>query len=113
LIVTALFFILGNELVFFYDAALHSFFIGFVFSMIFSHAPIILPAILKTPIKIYRPALYVWFALLQLTLITRIVAAMTGDFELRKWSGMANGIVILLFFITVAVTLFSERGKRF
>jgi hypothetical protein len=112
LLVTALLFIAGNELVFFYDAALHSFFIGFVFSMIFSHAPIILPAVLKMPVKIYRPVLYIWVALLQLSLITRIVAAITGDFDLRKWSGILNGVVILLFFVSVAITLLSEKRKN-
>ena len=112
LIITALFFILGNELVFFYDAALHSFFIGFVFSMIFSHAPIILPAIIKMPLKIYRPVLYLWFVLLQLTLITRVVAAINGNFELRQWSGMTNGVVILLFFVTIIITVISEIRKK-
>ena len=30
-----------------YDAALHAFFVGFVFSMVFGHAPVILPAVLR------------------------------------------------------------------
>jgi hypothetical protein len=38
-----------------YDAMLHSIFLGFVFSMIFAHAPIILPTItgLSLPSKIF------------------------------------------------------------
>lgn len=34
-----------------YDAILHSVFVGFVFAMIFGHAPIIIPALLKVPLR--------------------------------------------------------------
>ncbi|MEW5988412.1 MAG: hypothetical protein AB1791_17415, partial [Chloroflexota bacterium] len=40
-----------------YDAMLHTLFLGFVFSMIFGHAPLILPAILPVTIP-YRPLFY-------------------------------------------------------
>lgn len=37
-----------------YDALLHSLFVGFVFAMIFGHAPIIVPALLRLPLSISR-----------------------------------------------------------
>lgn len=95
-----------------YDAVLHSFFIGFVFSMIFSHAPIILPAVTRLPVKIYRPVLYLWFVLLQLTLLLRIVGDVTGNALTRKTGGIANGVVILLFFLTVAFLFKKEIVRR-
>jgi hypothetical protein len=36
-----------------YDAFLHSIFVGFVFSMIFAHAPIILPAVTGLPLTFH------------------------------------------------------------
>lgn len=95
-----------------YDAILHSFFIGFVFSMIFSHAPIILPAVTKLPIKIYRPVLYLWFFILQASLLTRIIADLLGNVTIRKWSGMINGISILCFFVTIVFTVRQELTKK-
>jgi hypothetical protein len=112
LLITAVVIAMQDHFIFGYDALLHSFFIGFVFSMIFSHAPIILPAILKLPIKIYRPVLYAWFILLQLSLVVRIISDFLAEITCRKYAGLANGITILLFFITVAITVRTELLRR-
>ena len=112
LLVTAFFLMAGNVNAFYYDATLHSFFIGFVISMIFSHAPIILPAVLKLPVKPYRPVLYVWFLLMQLSLITRMIADVKAMPLVRKYAGMINGLTLLLFFITIAVVVNGELKKR-
>jgi hypothetical protein len=112
LLVTAILLPVQQQLLFGYDAFLHSFFLGFVFSMIFSHAPIILPAIAKLPVKIYRPILYAWFGLLQVSLIVRIIADVNADSTCRSYAGLVNGITILLFFITVALIVRREVGKK-
>lgn len=112
LLITAAFFFTASLFSFSYDAALHSFFIGFVFSMIFSHAPIILPAILKKPIKVYQPVLYVWFYLLQTSLILRMVGDVSEKTALRRWGGLLNGVVMLLFFATIAVIILQQLHKR-
>lgn len=112
LLVTAAGLVLGHRFAFGYDAALHSFFIGFVFSMIFSHAPIILPAVLKLPVKLFRPSLYAWFILLQGALILRIIGDVVTDVSIRRVGGLLNGVAMLLFFINVAVILKQELGKR-
>ena len=112
LLITAFFLSAGNVNAFYYDATLHSFFIGFVISMIFSHAPIILPAVLKLPVKPYRPVLYIWFVLIQLSLITRIIADVLIMPVVRKWSGMVNGITLLIFFLSIAILVKIELSKR-
>jgi hypothetical protein len=80
----------------FYDAALHSVFVGFVISMIFGHAPIIFPAILGSPVT-YRPAFYIHLVLLHLSLLIRLLGDLANQFEIRRWGGLLNEIAILLF----------------
>jgi hypothetical protein len=111
LVISGVMLLIWQNIPFGYDAMLHSFFIGFVFSMIFSHAPIILPAVIKKPIRIYRPILYYWFGLLQLSLGSRIVADVYGFIEMRKISGLVNGISLLIFFVTIAATSIAEIRK--
>jgi hypothetical protein len=112
LLFTAAIMSIANQLPLGYDLVLHSFFIGFVFSMIFSHAPIILPAVLKLPVKLYRSLLYLWFALLQLSLIVRITGNVLADPALRKWGGILNGLSILGFFVSVFIIVRIELKKR-
>jgi hypothetical protein len=95
-----------------YDAILHSFFIGFVCSMIFAHAPIILPAVLSIPNKLFHPVLYMWGFLLQASLLTRVYADLSGWSALRLWSGKINGIVFLGFMATMLVLLYLDHNKR-
>ena len=112
LIITAVFLFSGDVNAFWYDATLHAFFIGFVFSMIFSHAPIILPAVLKLPVKPFRPILYIWFSILQASLITRIAADYFIEIEIRRWAGMMNGLIILSFFINMAIIIKTELKQK-
>ncbi len=91
-----------------YDAVMHSFFLGFVFTMIFAHAPIVFPAILNVKLT-YSNVFYTHLILLHLSLIYRIVA----DWQLmpggRILGGWLNGVAILLFFIN---TLTSVQKKE-
>lgn len=86
-----------------YDAFLHSIFLGFTFSMIFGHAPIIFPAILKMPMTFY-PIFYLHLALLHLSLLIRLYSDLFYSQQGRLWGGMLNGAAIILFF---AMTIFS------
>jgi hypothetical protein len=79
-----------------YDAVLHALFLGFVFSMIFGHAPIILPAVLKVPLA-FSPTFYVPLLLLHLSLLLRVVGDLTGWIAVRQWAGLINVVVLLLF----------------
>ena len=54
-----------------YDAMLHTIFLGFVFSMIFAHAPIILPTITGLALP-FQNIFYLHAALLHLSLMLRV-----------------------------------------
>ena len=53
-----------------YDAVLHCFFVGFVFSMIFGHAPVIFPAVLSVQ-PVFERRFYVHVLLLHAALALR------------------------------------------
>ena len=79
-----------------YDAILHSLFLGFVFGMIFGHAPIIFPAVLKVQI-LYSPLFYLHFALLQASLLIRITGDITSSTSAFMWGGLLNVVSLMLF----------------
>jgi hypothetical protein len=76
-----------------YDAVVHAVTIGFVFSMIFAHAPIILPAVLGLRIQ-YSAAAYVSLALLHISVLLRITADLFDWIEVRTISGPATVLAI-------------------
>jgi len=93
---------------FHYDAMLHAIFLGFGFSMIFAHAPIIFPAITGRPLA-YRKLFYLHGALLHLSLLLRIGSDLNGRFAPFRWSGLLNVMAILLF---LAVNAYGLRAKK-
>ncbi len=82
------------------DAALHSFFLGFVFSMVIGHALIIFPAVTNLKIP-YSPFLYLPLLVLQITLLLRIFASINANSSLLTQSGTGNGIALVLFILTL------------
>lgn len=86
----------------YYDALLHSLFIGYVFSLIFGHGPIILPALTGLSVTYHR-SFYVFLVVLHGSLIMRVIGNLTGIVPLRQWGGMLNFISVLLFVVTMAV----------
>jgi hypothetical protein len=84
-----------------YDAMLHSIFLGFVFSMIFGHAPIIFPAILKFEIE-YKPIFYLPLIFLHLSLILRIVGDLLGIMWLRILGGLLNVVVVIAYLVMIS-----------
>ena len=91
-----------------YDALLHTLFLGFVFSMIFGHAPIIVPAVMPIDIK-YHWRFYIPLVLLQSSLVVRVLADLTLNQPLRMWAGMFNVLAILIF---LGNLIFSARRRR-
>lgn len=59
-----------------YDIIVHLFFIGFTFSMIFAHGPIILPGVLGVAIRPYHRALYLPLAILYFSLLLRVAGGL-------------------------------------
>lgn len=84
-----------------YDAMLHSVFLGYVFSMIFGHAPVIIPAVLRVAVP-YTPVFYVHLALLHASLLLRITGDLTMNVTARQWGGLFNVVSVLLFVVLTA-----------
>ncbi len=98
------FLMIARDLPMGYDVVVHVFFIGFVFSMIFAHGPIILPGVLGLTIKPYHPFLYLPLFALLVSLLIRVSADFSFlPFFVRKLSGWISAGSILLYFITMAV----------
>lgn len=95
-----------------YDAVLHTFFLGFVFAMIFGHAPIIFPAVLGSPVA-YRPLFYAHLGLLHLTLALRLTGDLTDWLTGRQMGGLLNVVTLLVFVaLTVHGILTSPAPKQ-
>lgn len=91
-----------------YDAFIHAIFIGFGFSMIFGHAPIIFPAIIKIKIP-FNKSLYLPLAILHLSLTLRVVGDLSYLQYLRKLGGMLNLFSLMLFILIMAIAAFAKR----
>jgi hypothetical protein len=87
-----------------YDAMLHVLFLGFTLSMIFGHAPIILPALMGVPVP-YSRLFYGHLALLHASLIVRVAGDLLADPEVRRWGGLFNEIAVVVFLIVTALTI--------
>jgi len=86
-----------------YDIMLHALFLGFVFSMIFGHAPVIFPALLGRKMR-FLGSFYVHLALLHFSLLLRLIGNF-GIFQLQIWGGLLNFFAILLFLVNNARAL--------
>src|SRR5581483_7667236 len=78
-----------------HDAMLHAVFVGFVMSMVFAHAPVILPAVLGGSVE-YRPRFYAHLALLHASLVVRILGDLVGAEEAVRWGGLLGAAAILV-----------------
>jgi hypothetical protein len=96
-----------------YDAMLHAVFIGFVISMIFAHAPVIVPAVLGRALPFNR-SFYIPWALLHATLLLRVIG---GDALHNRacwqWGGTLNEVALLLFVALAGTTVYrTSRAHR-
>ncbi|MGD2062314.1 MAG: hypothetical protein PVF51_01890 [Nitrospirota bacterium] len=89
------------------DALLHSLFLGFVFAMIFGHAPIIFPAVLGLPVA-FRRRFYLHLALLHAALVVRVAADLAAWAPGRRWAGLVNALTLLLFLINTVSSIRSR-----
>lgn len=79
-----------------YDAMLHAVFLGFVFSMIFGHAPMIFPSLTGVAMP-FQKAFYAHLILLHLSLLWRIGSGLVGRADGQAWGGLFNVLAIILF----------------
>lgn len=92
-----------------YDAILHSLFLGFVFSMVFGHAPIIFPAVLRVRMP-WHWSFYLPLLLLQASLLLRLAGSGLGDAKLLGAGGLANAIALAFFILSNLASVI--RGAR-
>jgi hypothetical protein len=95
-----------------YDVRLHALFLGFVISMVFGHAPVIVPAVLRVPLP-YTPAFYAHLALLHAGLLVRLVGGDVLGLP-GAWSlgGILNVAAMLLFVGVSAAAAIREVLRR-
>ncbi|MBT3269393.1 hypothetical protein HN371_19780 [Candidatus Poribacteria bacterium] len=84
-----------------YDAILHSFFLGFVMSMILGHAPVIFPTVLGFTMRFHR-GFYVPVILLHATLAMRVLGDLIVWVPGWRYGGLSNATAVVLFVVIVA-----------
>jgi hypothetical protein len=92
------------------DTALHSIGIGFVFAMVFGHAPIIFPAVTRVKVP-YHPFLYLPLLLLHLSLGLRAAGTLAGTFPLTRLGGLSNALTLLVFIASLLTLVIGGRRK--
>jgi hypothetical protein len=98
-----------EAVVFLYDAAMHAIAIGFVMSMIFGHAPIILPAVTGLRVQ-FSQASYAPLALLHLSVLLRVAGDVWGQPDARAASGLLTVAAIVVY--AAILVLASSRPRR-
>lgn len=88
---------------------MHGIALGFVLSMVFGHALIILPAVTGVVVR-YHPAVYGALALLHLSVALRIVSDFFEWVGPRAASGPLTIAALLVFALTVAVASLKGRA---
>jgi hypothetical protein len=98
-----------------YDAALHALLLGFVFAMVFGHAPIIFPAVLRVRLP-YHAAFYAPLLLLHTSVALRLIgdalqaAGVEGGTALLRWGALLSALALAVFVATMAQAAW--RGRR-
>ncbi len=91
-----------------YDAGLHAILLGFVFAMVFGHAPIIFPAVLGVHLP-YHVLFYAPLAVLHLSLLVRLAGTLLGVAQVRAAGGMLNAAALALFVLGMVASVLRRQ----
>ncbi len=94
-----------------YDAVVHAVFLGYTMSMIFAHAPVILPAVTRVRLPYHR-GMYVAWVLLQLSLLIRLGIGDLAGFKLGWEVGGVGNVLAVLAFLLVTVGTAMREVRR-
>jgi hypothetical protein len=94
-----------------YDAMLHAVFLGFVFSMIFAHAPVIFPSITGLVLP-FRRSFYLHLALLHGSLLLRVGGDLALSTAVQQWGGVGNIAAVLLFLFNNLRSVATARSQQ-
>ncbi|MDD5384464.1 MAG: hypothetical protein PHG89_06255 [Gallionella sp.] len=92
-----------------YDTVLHAILIGFVFSMVFGHAPIIFPAVVRVEMP-YHWTFYLPLLALHASLLMRLAGSGLMLPELQSLGGLLNAAALVLFILSTVSSVI--RGFR-
>jgi hypothetical protein len=93
-----------------YDAPLHAILVGFVFSMVFGHAPVIVPAVLRIALP-YSRWMYLPLALLHASLALRVAGGLAGEAAWRLAGSAGNALAIAAFIVTAGLICIKARRR--
>jgi hypothetical protein len=95
-----------------YDAALHAVFLGFVMSMIFGHAPVIVPAVLQVRLP-FRSWFYGHVGLLHASLLARVILGdWLGSVLWWRVGGVGTELAVLGFLAASVIAVRQARRNR-
>jgi hypothetical protein len=92
-----------------WDAAAHAILLGFVFSMVFGHAPVIVPAVARANVR-YHWSFYVPLALLHLSVAERVVGDLVASPSVRAAGGTLSAVALLVFIATLVTAIVRGRA---
>jgi hypothetical protein len=78
--------------------------------MVFGHAPVILPAVLRVALP-YSAILYAPLALLHVSLAIRVAGDLGTSASLRAAGGAGNALAIAIFILTAAALALAQVGR--
>ncbi len=91
-----------------YDVAVHALALGFVFAMIFGHAPVIVPAVLRVTMR-YTAAFYAPLVLLHVSLAVRVAGDVADRIDWARAGALGNALALALFVATAATAVWRAR----
>lgn len=92
-----------------WDAAAHAILLGFVFSMVFGHAPVIVPAVARANVR-YHWSFYVPLALLHLSVAERVVGDLAAIPSVRAAGGTLSAAALVVFIATLVTAIVRGRA---
>lgn len=95
-----------------YDAVIHATLAGFIFSMVFGHALLIIPALIGRGFS-YSAVFYLPLVLLHFSVLLREYSDLAQAFDGRKWAGMLNAAAIMLFILFVIYRVIHQYQASF
>jgi hypothetical protein len=100
----------GSGLVLAWDAALHSVFLGFMFAMIFAHAPVIFPAVSGLGLR-WHKGHYAHLGLLSLALALRVAPALGAPLAFKRHGSLCAALALLIFLLNQAASALLARRE--
>lgn len=92
-----------------YDSVLHAILLGFVFSMVFGHAPIIFPSVMRVKMP-FHWTFYVPLMVLHASLLVRLAGDVLAAPGLHNLGGLLNAAALALFILSTISSV--VRGFR-